>query len=309
MLDSVKKTAKLCLHFSLLFIVLFLLAAGLGFLHVWVNAVCSVPAHSFLYLADFIPSAEWALPFALYVTILLSMSYACRMKASTPAAFMLLFALAFGFTYAASLGIQHAKAMSAPPLDAASAALGKPGLILSGHGTTIVLLDNPSEALGERVVSLDGRPLLYQSNPAESDGKPIPLPAIQFGIKNIALFDSLLVDFSLAAKELSSRFEYNRISFMAYAGAVILILLSLVAVLDIGAWPLANIFIGAVLFRLILSFEVFIGGRDTLEYITGFLGRWIPRDLTAPAIIGTAGLLLTIYSALVYAARGRERQS
>jgi hypothetical protein len=304
----VKKVAKLCLSFSLGFTVVFLLATGLGFLRVWIVAASSVPARLSVHLADFIPSVEWALSFTLYLTILVSMSYACRIRVPTSAAFTLLFILAFGFTYSVSLGISHLAAMDAPPLDLKHRPLGKPGLILNGHGTTIVLLDDPSEARGERVVSLDDRPLFYQPSPAEPDGEPIPLPSLQFGIKNIPLFDSLYVDFSLAAKELSARFAEGPVSYAAYVGAIIFILLSLATVLDIGAWPLANIFIGAVLFRLILSFEVFICGRDTLEYIAGFLGRWIPRYLTAPAIIGAIGVLLTLYSILAFAARDGERR-
>jgi hypothetical protein len=303
----VNKVAKLLLHFSVTFSVVFLLAAGLGFLHVWVDAASAVPVRSEAYLADFIPSAEWALPFSLYVTILMSMSYACRVKVPATGAFVVLFLLAFGFTYSVSLGLSHAKAMIAPPLSIRHETLGKAGLILPGHGTTVVLLDNPSEAAGERVVSLSDRPLFYQPNPVDADGKPIPLPSVPFKTKNVALFDSLMVDFSLAAKELSARFADGFQSFAAYTGAIIFILLSLVAVLDIGAWPLANIFIGAVLFRLILSFEVFICGRDTLEYLAGFFGRWIPAYLVAPFIIGVMGVLLVVYSGLVSAARAGER--
>jgi hypothetical protein len=300
--------AKLCLYFSVVFTMVFLLAAGLGFLHVWIVAASLVPARVFARLADFMPSAEWALTFTLYLTILMSMSYACRIRAPAFAAFMLLFMLAFGFTCSVSLGISRLAATDAPPFEIKHKTLGKPGLILSGHGTTVVLLDEPSEALGERVVSPGGRPLYYQPNPAEPDGEPAPLPSIQFGIRNIPLFDSLLLDFSLAAQELSARFAEGPVSYAAYVGAIIFILLSLAAVLDIGAWPLANIFIGAVLFRLILSFEVFICDRGTLEYLAGVLGRWIPRYLTEPAIIGAIGVLLVLYSVLVSAVRGGGRK-
>jgi hypothetical protein len=252
--------------------------------------------------ADFLPSVEWALPFTLYTTTLLAMSYACRTKISTPGAFALLFVLAFGFTYAVSLGISHAKGMALPPLTIGRETLGKPGLVLSGRGMTVVLLDDPSNAAGERVVSLDDRALFYRPDPTEPDGSPIPLPSAPFKLKNSALFDGLLVDFSLAAKELSARFAAGFLSYAAYAGALIFMLLSLTAVLDIGAWPLANIFIGAVLFRLVLSFEVFIGRRDTLASLAEFLGRWMPAYLVAPGVIGAAGVLLALYSGLVFLA-------
>jgi hypothetical protein len=298
-----------------MFTVVFLLAAGLGFLQVWIGAVCSVPARPSVYLADFIPAAKWALPFTLYATILMSMSYASRRRVPMPLAFVLLFVLAFVFAYSISLGISNAAMMDAPPLDTGHGTLGKPGLVLSGHGTTVVLLDDPAEALGERVVSINGngndndRPLFFQPEPVEPGGDtPIPLPSIPFSLKNIALFDSLLVDFSLSAEELSARFAEGPVSFAAYTGAIIFILLSLAAVLEIGAWPLANIFIGAVLFRLILSFEVFICDRDTFEYLADFFGRWMPRYLTIPAILGAIGVLLTLYSVLVFAARGGGRR-
>jgi hypothetical protein len=299
----VRKTAKLLLFFSLTFTILFLLSAGLGVLHVWIDAASSVPARPFAAFAEFIPSVEWALPFTLYTTTLMAMSYACRTKISTLGAFVVLFVFAFGFTYAVSLGISHAKGMDLPPLNIGRETLGKPGLALGGRGMTVVLLDDPANAAGERVVSMDDRALFYQPDPAGPDGHPIPLPSALFKIKNIALFDGLLIDFSLAAKELSARFEDGFLPYAAYSGAIIFMLLSLVAVLDIGAWPLANIFIGAVLFRLALSFEVFIGQRETLEYLAGFLGRRVPVYLVTPGIIGAAGVLLAVYSVLVFAAR------
>jgi hypothetical protein len=299
---GVRKVAKLLLYFSLTFTIIFLLSAGLGVLHVWIDAVSSVPARSFVAFADFIPSVEWALPFTLYTTTLMAMSYACRTKISTLGAFVVLFIFAFGFTYAVSLGISHAKGMALPPMDIGRGTLGNPGLALSGHGMTVVLLDNPSNAPGERVVSLGDRPLFYQPNPVSPEGNPIPIPSTLFKLKNIALFDSLLIDFSLTAKELSARFADGLGSYAAYTGAIIFVLLSLTAVLDIGAWPLANIFIGAVLFRLVLSLEVFVGQRDTLEYLAGFLGRWIPASLVAPCIIGAVGVLLAVYSGLIFAA-------
>jgi hypothetical protein len=296
-----RKIAKLLLYFSLTFTIIFLLSAGLGVLHVWIDAASSVPARPLAAFADFIPSVEWALPFTLYTTTLMAMSYACRTKIPTLGASVVLFVLAFGFTYAVSLGINHAKRMAVPPMNVGRGTLGKPGLALSGRGVTVVLLDDPSNAQGERVVSLNDRSLFYQPHPA-ADEKPAPLPSAPFKLKNIALFDSLLIDFSLTAKELSVRFADGFESYAAYTGAIIFMLLSLAAVLDIGAWPLANIFIGAVLFRLVLSFEVFISRRDTLEYLAEFLGRWIQASLVAPCIIGAAGLLLAVYSGLVFAA-------
>jgi hypothetical protein len=304
----VAKVVKLLLCFNLTFVIILTLTAGVGFLQVWIDSASSVPARSLIRLAEFIPAVEWALPFTLYVTTLLSMSYALRTRVPALMAFVVLFVCAFVFTYAVSLGISHTKRMDAPPMDIGRETLGKQGLVLTGRGVTAVLLDDPAKALGERVVSLGDRPLLYQAGQAERGENPAPLPAVQFKTRSVALFDSLAVDFSLAAKEFSARFADGPVSYAAYTGAVIFTLLSMVAILDIGAWPLANIFIGVVLFRLILAFEVFICGRETLAYITGFLGRWIPPYLVAPLIIGVVGVLLALYSGLVYVARNGDRR-
>jgi hypothetical protein len=83
--------------------------------------------------------------------------------------------------------------------------------------------------------------------------------------------------------------------------------LSLAAILNIGAWPLANMFLGAVLFRLVLAFDIFISNRDMLDYLAGFLGRWIPVHFVTPFIIGAIGLLFAVYSWLVSLAKSEER--
>jgi hypothetical protein len=303
----VKKIAKLFLLFSLTFVILFLLSAGLGFLRIVIAAMSAVPARQTVYLADFLSAAEWALPFTLYADILLSMNYAHRNKLARAGSFLALFVMAFGFAAVTALSINHAGKLSAPPLVIRYDTPGRPGLVLTGQGVTVVLLDDPSVALGERVVSLQDRALLYQAEPTGIDGKPLPLPAPPFTIQHTALFDSLYLDFSLAGKELSARFAAGFAPYAVYSGAIIFILLSLAAVLNIGAWPLANIFLGAVLFRLVLAFDVFISGRDTAEYLAGFLGRWIPAHFVTPFILGAIGALLAVYSWLVSLAGSEER--
>ena len=299
-----KKIARLLLLFSLTFVTLFLLASALGFLHTWIDAARTVPAREYARLADFIPAAEWALPFTLYVSILTSMSYAARKKIAAFAAFAALFIFAFGFAYSVSLGISHVKKMNAPPLVLRSETLGKPGLMLSGYGATMVLLDDPAVPTGERVVSLDGAgaSLLFQETPVDAEGVPLPLPRIPFDIQNASVFNGLLVDFSLSAREFSRRFSAGFLTYAAFSGAVIFLLLSLAAVIGIGAWPLANVFLGAALFRLILSFEVFITGQEPAEYLASILGRWVDTAYITPLVFGLAGVLLAVYSLLAAAA-------
>jgi hypothetical protein len=293
-----KQIAKLLLFFSLSFCLIFALALGIACLSNWVEILKELPERRFAELGEFIPGARWALSFTLYMSILLNMTYALRKRMHPMGALFIIFAASFGFTWAVSQGIFYAERMNTPPIVFSSHKLGENGLVLKGKGIAIVLMDGPASSFGRRVIALEGRPLILEETPVGAEGGPIPLPPFRFAQKNDSAFGGLVADIAVSGNELARRFAENSESFATYLGALILILVSLASLLDIGAWPLANMFLGALLFRGIIFFEAFILRRDVQDYIEDFLHPWVPSYLAIPVAIGVVGLIFIVYSML-----------
>jgi len=170
----------------------------------------------------------------------------------------------------------------------------------------MVLLKESSNIRGPRVVSIPGRPLIYQAVPLGPNNTIIKLPALPFGEDTPWFIRSLDIDFSLSAAEMKSRLENNYLSFAAYVFSLILLLASLRFILEIGHWPLANILIAALVTRGILSLEIFLNAREINALLASFLGRRVPPMFITPLVFSALGILILFYTLIARIARPRR---
>jgi hypothetical protein len=118
---------------------------------------------------------------------------------------------------------------------------------------------------------------------------------------------SLGLDFGIVSEQLFARLQSGLFFFCIYLFSITLLLSSFRFVFELSAWPLANLFFGILVFRGILSFEVFLDSGETQNLIGFFSGRLIPSGFISPAIYAGMALLVIMYTLLVSAARGRRR--
>jgi hypothetical protein len=284
----------------------FLLAAAAGFLRVWIDAARRIPAGSFLPLTELLAAAHRALPCALYIAVLLALSYSARRDIPIPLSIPCVLVLAALFTIAAALGLRQAENVGAPSAVESLPTLGRAGLILSRGNTVMVLLENPAEGRGSRVVSLDSRPLIYQENPAGPNNSVPELPPVSFGNGQAPFLVDLAADFFLSARQFELRLGRGLVPFGLYVVSLSLLLVSLRFLFGFSSWPLANIFLGALVFRGILAFESFLNGAEIQDFIGLFLGKWMPPELISPGIFCALGLLILLYTILVSLTRERR---
>jgi uncharacterized membrane protein YesL len=114
------------------------------------------------------------------------------------------------------------------------------------------------------------------------------------------------IDFSLSSIQLASRFKENRISFLIYAGTLILLLVSLRFILQFSHWPLANLFLAALAFRGVLALDSFLNTGNVLDYLNTLLQNRLPRSFISPSIFLILAVIIILYSVLVSAARHRR---
>ena len=296
-----KNLARLILFFSLSFIILYIAAILLGVLSSWIDAARIVPLAA-RPGGDPIAVGWRILPIVLYFSILLTSSYSVRRSISVPASIISIIILAIIFTAGGSLGLSRTGFLK-PALNPVPSIQGRPGLVLSQRDNVMVLLKESSETRGPRVVSLPGQPLIYQEKPIGPNNTILNLPDLPFGDETPWFVHSLNIDFSLSAGEMKSRLDNSYFSFFAYIFSLILLLASLRFIMELSQWHLANLFLGALVFRLILTLETFLNMREINALIGTFLTEKVPSMLITPLIFCALGILVIIYTLLTRIAR------
>jgi hypothetical protein len=306
----VKNIARLVLFFSLGFAVLFLLSAALRYLHLQIDGIRILSTPPPMGAPEFTAALRWALSLTLYFSLLFGLSYAARLNTGpsagerrlpAPLAMVCLFILALAFSGGAALGLERL-GVSLPGL---SRLLGGPGLTLTRGDTTVVLLRGPAENRGPRVVAIPGRPLLYQEQPLGPNNTVLSLPPVPFRDEAPWFLRSLAIDFSLTGRQLEARLREGLVSFLMYAGALIFLLVSLGFIFKLSNWPLANLFLGCLAFRGILAAETFLNSPEIQELFASFLGNRLPLSYTVPLVFCLFGVLVNLYTFLVFLARRR----
>ncbi|MDR0589725.1 MAG: hypothetical protein LBG25_04190 [Spirochaetaceae bacterium] len=298
--------AQFVLFFCFWFMMVFLCTALIRFLLAWDNAARFVPVDSGTLLPQFISAAWVSLPISLYSTLLLSLSYASRRRIPAFITGLVSYILALSFTLGISLGLFRLPDSLSPGPQTGPVTLGKPGLLLSQADTVIVLLGDPAQKDGPRVVSIPGRSLIYQAVPRGPGNTILDLPPISFNQEVPFSYEDLIIDMTLAAKQLHTRLREGFVPFIAYAGALIFLLVSLYFVLNLSSWPLANLFLGALIFRGILAFESFLNSREIQEGIRSFFKNRLPEFLVSPMVFVVIGILLILFSLLSFFAWSRR---
>jgi hypothetical protein len=303
----VKNFARLVLFNITFFVCVFVLSAAVSFLQFWVSAASAIPVVQYIYLETIINHAQWMLSFSFYITVLFTLNYAQRNRVLPLAAFITVALLSGGLPFAAALGLSNARNMNAPPYAMNTKTLGNAGVMMKHGQTTITLIDKPELETGSRVIAAPERALYYQDVPLDEDGKVIPLPHVNFYETNSFVYQGLRSDFSFSSREFSRRYESGIFSFLVWLCPLILFLMALSYMFNVGAWPLANLFLCAVIFRAVLLFEVFLNKPAIQDYLAEFTRNLIPRIFITPAVFLTLAALALLYDILMYFARERGR--
>jgi hypothetical protein len=297
-----KNIARLALLFTVSFAGIFVLTVLVRFLHIRIDVIRALPPQDSYIGEELLAAARWALPTSLYSSLLFNLSYTVRRRIFAPAAMLCLFLFGSAACVGVITGVEGFSQLATPRIPAMT--LGNPGMILTQGANTIVLIQDPGEPWGSRVVSLPGRPLLYQEFPRGLDNKPISLPPVPFRTGTAWAFRSLIVDFSLAGRQMLGRFASPGTgSLLIYSCALVFFLVSLRFVLALSNWPLANLFLGALLFRGVLALEIFLNTQEVQDILESFLGELIPPPYISPLVFVFLGFLVCLYSFLSYLAR------
>ena len=299
-----RNLARLALFFSLSFVIVFLAATGFRYLSLMVDWARALPQKPETFLTILITAAHWALSLSMYVSIVITLSYSARMRCFAPMTVICMMILAMSFHFGISSALYHWKYV--PPALTEGKQLGENGLILSNsinrNETAVILLKGAAEPLGPRVTAMPDRPMFFQESTVNAQANFPPIP---FTDNSPWYVKSLAIDFRLNALQLQQRFGEGYISYFIYAGSLIFLLCSLGFILKFSVWPLASLFLGILAFRGILSAETFFNTREMQELFNTFVKNIIPSSMIVPFIFTAFGLMVHLYSFLVFIAKRR----
>ena len=300
-----KNLARLLIFYSLSFVIAFVFVLVLRFLSSWIDAVRIIyqnPERADVIIA----AAKMALPVALFLTIMLSLSYSVRRRISPFVSITLVFILSCVFYSAFFIGIERIEVYD-PTLEIPANLNSEAGLILSQLDTDIILLRGGGDSGGvaefPRVIAFPERPLVYQEAALGPRNTVLSLPLEG---KAPWFVQSMLMDFSLLAREFESRYIEGLFSFLFFGAALFLLLASLRFVMELSSWPMANLFLGALCFRLILSLVIFLRAADVIDFLNTFANGYFEQNLIAPIVFMILGLLILLYTFMVTMARRRR---
>jgi len=312
-----KNLARLIIVYSLCFVISCLLSMLFRFVGFWIDSIRLI-SPGFEQGELLIDSARMALPMTLFLTILLSLSYSIRRKIPAFFSILLVIILSGAFTLGFFMAIEKIQTLALffETSNEASNKFSenprsKEGLIVSRQDMSVILLSKGDasnrNSLGlsdfPRVVSFPERPLIYQETAL---GPNNSIPALPFADRTPWLVRSILMDFTITAREFHTRYQKGLIFLGIYALSLIFILASLRFILDLCSWHLANLFMGALVFRLVLSLEIFLNAPETLVLLNIFLNNRFPDFLIAPAIFCILGSLILVYTYLAFIVRRKR---
>jgi len=301
------KLVKLVVHFILCFIGLFLIAAGIRFLAFrleWTRLLTLQPESL---QKELTIALQWALSFTLYCSIILGLCFVSREKAFAPIAIIIIVFLSVGLAYFISGGLETVENMVSEQKPTKS--IGGPGLILANpmrpNSIAVVMLDGPSRPGGARIVILHDRSMIYQETfPGKEASPGIPLAPI--GEESPWIFKSVAIDLKLSADHLRQLYNEGLIPFLVYTGALAVLLISFIFIMNLTAWPLANFFLCCIAFRGVLALETLLNSADVQKTFDVWLQKFLPLSAVVPLIFCVAGALIYLYTFLVYLARRKS---
>jgi hypothetical protein len=302
-----KNAARLVIIFSLCFVIIFLLTTLFKFLGFWISSIRLFPIDSEQGEA-LINASLLSLPIALFFTILFSLSYSVRRKISSPLSILLVIVLSASLTMGFFLVLERLHIL-APYFRISSTHSDNlrsgTGLILSRQDMNVIFLGDGESAEYPRVVSFPERPLIYQEAALGPYNSLLPLPFVD---ATPWVVRSILIDFSITAREFQTRYDEGFLPFGIYVVSLIFFLASLRFILNLSSWSFANLILGALIFRLTLSLKNFLNASETMLFFNSFLQNRFPQPLIAPMVFFALGSLILLYTFLIFLVRRKRRE-
>lgn len=273
-----------CLWFIITFVVL----STAHFLAIRINLASMLSFAEKEARIDSLLTAGWrSLSLSIYIAMLFGLSYSARYKFPVIPSIIYVMVLSLIWIGVFSLVLNVIQRGSPWPAEA-SRYLGGPGLITVDGDQSQVILQKPGLS-GMRIIAPPNEPLRYENIQAGVES-----PSVFFRNDSVHFMKTLLDKFTRAGEQCAARLRENVISFFFYILALAFCLSSLRFVFDLSSWPLANLFLGAILFWGVLELEILLDSGQVRSVIHTISGDFFPMFLLVPLALCLLGLVFLL---------------
>jgi len=300
----VKGVARLILFTSIFFTFILLTASAVTILQLWIRAAQIIPPAPFALLPELLAAVRQVIPFAMYITILFSLSYSSRRNIPALVSTLLLTLLVGGFVTGLGEGLDHLeRSLGLTESTSAQTQLrtGQMRPYLEGSAILVGMDAGPDL---DWVISQPGRPLSVRRMDA-SMAADLSDTTLQRSVPSGV--QALTAELSTYAEQFRSRRESGRLPYIAYVFSLAFFLASFRFVLQITKWPLADLFLGTILFRWLVALDLFAGSPEVTGLIAELSHPIVPRAYALPFGLAVLAFLLNIFMVLNFLARDQSR--
>lgn len=239
---------------------------------------------------DSLLTAGWrSLLLSIYITMLFGLSYCARYKFPVFPSIYLVMVLSLLWIGLFSLTLSVIQKGSPWPTEMPQH-LGGVGLITVDGDQSQVLLQKP-DLSDMRVIVSQNLPLRYEDTQVE-----LGVPLAFFRNDSGYFMETILDKFTHAGEQCGVRLRESFLSFVLYILALVFCLSTLRFVFEASSWPLANLFLGALLFWGVLEIEVLLDSEQVRAFINVISGEAFPMFLVVPLALCILGLVFLLLS-------------
>lgn len=302
----IKKVALLALYFSVTFSLSFSLVTAFFAARTYVEVVSAIPAQTVFDFSDFIRTSTMIVPFALYFSILMSVSYSFRENINPPAAFIVLLGFSSMFAFFSVRALTEAQNISSKPLQIKNSLFDDAGLISYNNDGAAVFITPPSN---KELVFVDvpkDMPLTIVNkgsnkitNSGTTDSSAVSAVSNMTSTQNnfylrggtIAgnfiwsvplLVDSFKSDLDKIGKVLTSKFSEGTAVFFIFVLPLLLFLQTILFVFRLKSWQVSALIVSVVFCRLVIFAQAFLLGTDFNNIIAAVPVKALHSDFFLP---------------------------
>jgi hypothetical protein len=236
---------------------------------------------------DSLLTAGWrSLSPSIYIAMLFGLSYSARYN--FPVILSIIYVLILSLLWIGLLSLTLSLIQGGAPWPTeTSRHLGGVGLITMEGDQSQMFLQDP-DLSGIRVIAPPDLPLVYEDSQTEV------VPSVFFRNDSVYFIEAMLDDFTYAGEQCKARIGEGVLSFFLYILALVFCLSALRFVFDASSWPLANLFLGALLFRGVLEVETQLNSEQARTFISAISGDRFPMFMVVPLALCALGLVFLL---------------
>ncbi|MDR0909672.1 MAG: hypothetical protein LBM77_07890 [Spirochaetaceae bacterium] len=300
------KTFKLFIYYLGAFILCYTITAANDWLFALVESAVTVPSHSFYLFSSLVNSLYRMLPAAIYLSIVLGLSYSSRRDVSPLVSFVVLFVLSLGLSFGSLTALNiYDDVLSTNTLSVRMKTMGEKGMVINNDedNEKYVLLGEPGNARSKRIYIQDDKPMLYMGKPANNADFP-DLPSISLGQDTHGPVAGFVADYVSVSQNLQTLSFWESFAGLA---ALCFLLLSLSFIFRFFTWPLAGFIVVLIVSRGVLWLNTYLVRPEIELFLYGLFDERVPLNYTQTVVFFGIGIICVIIHFMLSAVKHQRK--